>query len=134
MSHLWQPIFNSLKSSRIVLTAAHCFKKFDFETSEISDTIDISQGQGPPDGSEWTGSANRWAKLSECPVNLEKGIYLYAGFNNRTQLKQWTGTLSNITILNGKSLPINDRVTKLSFRSYICDCEFTVCHTCNPSL
>ena len=47
MSHLWQPIFNSLKSSRIVLTAAHCFKKFDFETSEISDTIDISQGQGP---------------------------------------------------------------------------------------
>ena len=48
MSHLWQPIFNSLKSSRIVLTAAHCFKKFDFETSEISDTIDISQGQGPP--------------------------------------------------------------------------------------
>ena len=49
MSFLWQPIFNSLKSSRIVLTAAHCFKKFDFETSEISDTIDISQGQGPPD-------------------------------------------------------------------------------------
>ena len=60
MSLLWQPIFNSLKSSRIVLTAAHCFKKFDFETSEISDTIDISQGQGSHGrtGSvrtDWTG-------------------------------------------------------------------------------
>ena len=88
MSHLWQPIFNSLKSSRIVLTAAHCFKKFDFETSEISDTIDISQGQGPPG---WLGIDG--VDRPMCPVNPQKGIYLYAGFNNRTQLKQWTGTL-----------------------------------------
>lgn len=72
MSHLWQPIFNSLKSSRIVLTAAHCFKKFDFETSEISDTIDISQGQGHPDGPVRTGTTNQSDQVSECPVNPEK--------------------------------------------------------------
>ena len=90
MTHLCQPIFNSLKSSRIVLTAAHCFKKFDFETSEISDTIDISQGQGSRD------CYNKKVRVRGCPMNPEKGIYLYAGFNNRTQLKQWTGTHSGI--------------------------------------
>ena len=52
-----------VKSSRIVITSAHCFKTFDFEHSDVSDTIDI-----------------------------EHGIYLYAGFNNRTQLKTWIGT------------------------------------------
>ena len=72
MSHLWQPIFNSLKSSRIVLTAAHCFKKFDFETSEISDTIDIAQGQG----SSWRSRTDRPTKSIDMSAEPRKKEFI----------------------------------------------------------